>query len=281
MQQLRFFAFSFCVFFFLIGCGDEDAASSSRLRISLTDAASLSLKEFSLDIQKIEASVKDPLSGSEAEWVTLDYVPKTYNLLNYTNGKSERLVDQFFPSGELLNLRIVFGSGSYLKLADKPSEKVALKVPQDLQTDGLIIDLDTAATVYSSTICSIVFDVNVLQSIKEVSGEFHFNPAIRAFPETFGGSLKGYVTPVDALAYVMITQGSRRFVSWPEASDGMFLFTGLKYGEWTINIVPTEANNLYQAVELTDTIETGKVLNLNTIKLTTKSITDNGTGDES
>ncbi|MDR1517347.1 MAG: DUF4382 domain-containing protein [Dysgonamonadaceae bacterium] len=274
MQKRQFFAAFFFAFvaFFLFGCGDEEPSSSSaRLRVSLTDAASLTLKEFSLDIQKIEVNTKDAVAGGEAEWVALDYAPETYNLLNYTNGRSEQIVDQFFPSGGLLGIRIVFGSDSYLKTADKPNEKVPINVAQELQAEGLVVELDTATTIYPNTICSIIIDVNVLMSIEESDGEFHFNPAVRAFPETFGGSLKGTVSPADALAYVMITQGNRRFISWAEAPDGRFLFTGLKHGAWVINVVPNDVAGLYQAQEFTDTIATGKVLNLNTIKLTTKT----------
>ena len=276
MQRFRLFTpfVLALVFSFIVGCGDDDpASSSSRLRVSLSDAAGLSLSELRLDIQKIEVNIKDTLAGSQPEWVTLDYSPKTNNFLNllrYSNGKSERLVDQFFPSGGLLGVRVVFGPGSYLRTAGNPNKDVSLNVPQEFQTEGLILDLDTATTVYPNTVCSIMLDVNVLSSIEERNGEFHFHPSVRAFPETFGGSLKGRVSPANALAYVTITQGDRKFFSWPEISDGMFLFTGLKYGEWIINVVPTDTTVIYDPVEITDTVKTGQVLNLNTITLKPK-----------
>lgn len=280
MRRVRIFVsfFSAILFIFLASCESDPESSSARLRISLTDASTISLKEFALDIQKIEVNVIDTIDGSPEKWIKLDFNPKIYNLLAYANGKSERLVDQFFPSGGLMNIRIFFGSESYLKLTEKPNDKVKLNVSSQLQTDGLLINMDTATTIYPSAICSVMLDINALTSIEALDGEYHFRPSIRAFPETYGATLKGFVKPAEAYPYVVITQGANQFVTWAEATDGLFLFSGLKAGAWDVEIIPTDPAGIYEGMQFSDTLKNGEVLNLNTITLKTKKPEENNSG---
>src|SRR5690554_7500840 len=63
------------------GCNIEDVSeNAARLRIKLTDATSLTLKELHVDINEISVFATDS-TNIEGEWITLDYSGGEYNLL--------------------------------------------------------------------------------------------------------------------------------------------------------------------------------------------------------
>lgn len=240
--------------FLFFSCGKEDSSeNATRLRIKLTDATSLLIKELYIDIQSIEIWVTDSTTN-EGEWETLQFTGGEYNLLLLMNGKSVQLVDQYYPAGGILQkVKLVLGNNNRLLTTSK--EPIQLQLPSEM-VDGIIIDSVNAA-LHANIITSIVIDVNAALSVVESNGNYFLYPAARAFPETFGGSLRGYVAPVEAEAYVAIVQGTDTFLTIPE-TDGMFMFTGLEEGPWEIHV---KANPLtsFRDTLFTDTIVQGKI----------------------
>ena len=98
------------LFIIIIGCDKGDSFNNAaRLRVKLTDAASLVIKEMYVDISEISVFVTDS-SNTNGEWIALEFTGGEYNLLKLMNGKSVQLVDQYFPSDvKIEKMRLLFG----------------------------------------------------------------------------------------------------------------------------------------------------------------------------
>lgn len=252
-----------------LSCGETDPSeNATRLRIKLTDAASLVMKELYIDIQQIDILVTDS-SAVEEEWESLQFTGGAYNLLKLMNGKSVQLVDQYFPAGKKLKaIRMVLGNNN--RLLTTTDSIVVLNIPP-LMADGIIIE-NVNADLQANIITSIVIDVNAALSVTEMNGNYFFYPVARAFPETFGGSLRGYVAPVEADAFVAIVQESDTLLTLPEGEGGMFLFTGLNPGVWEVHVKAHPLSNFRDTV-FTDSIEQGKITEITPKPIRLKPVT--------
>ncbi len=245
------------VFVFSVSCDSEDISdNATRLRIKLTDATSLVMKEFYIDITGIDLFVTDSVN-TEGEWISLEYNGGEYNILKLRNGNTVQLVDQYFPADKNINkIRVLLGNNN--RIITVTNEAVALQ-KSDNVIDGIIID-NIDADLAVNVITSIIIDINAALSVKEINGNFFLDPVSRAFPEIFGGSIKGYVAPPQANPFVAITQDNDTLLTIPE-SDGMFMFLGLNEGPWKIHII-ADPSTLYKDTVFTDTLSMGQKLEL-------------------
>lgn len=252
------------IIFFVIlcaGCSQNDpSVNATRLRIKLADAPTLILKELNIEIERIEVSLIEA-SGDEEKWISLDFKGGIYNVLGLSNGKSKQIVDQYFRVGVLRRIKIVFGTGSNILRAPTETQNED-RIPLVLDpaiAEGIVLEVN--ADLYANYVSSIVIDVNALSSIRESNGNYIFNPSVRVFAETFGGSLKGYVLPDEAAPYVIVAKDADTIYSIPEKADGMFLFKGLEEGEWKIRVLPTSGSG-YRDTVFTDSVFAGKIREL-------------------
>lgn len=245
------------VFVFSVSCDSEDISdNATRLRIKLTDATSLVMKEFYIDITGIDLFVTDSVN-TEGEWISLEYNGGEYNILKLRNGNTVQLVDQYFPADKNINkIRVLLGNNN--RIITVTNEAVALQ-KSDNVIDGIIID-NIDADLAVNVITSIIIDINAALSVKEINGNFFLDPVSRAFREIFGGSIKGYVAPPQANPFVAITQDNDTLLTIPE-SDGMFMFLGLNEGPWKIHII-ADPSTLYKDTVFTDTLSMGQKLEL-------------------
>lgn len=241
----------------ITSCNKEDLSeNAARLRIKLTDAASLVLKDLYVEINEIAVFATDS-TNLEGEWISLKYSGGEYNLLKLMNGKTVQLVDQYFPSYKKIEkIRILFGNNN--RLITVTNAIISLQLSPEI-IDGVVID-DVKVDLATNVISSIIIDINAALSIQEVNGNWFMKPAARAFPETYGGSIKGYVAPMDANPYVAIIQDTDTFFTLPE-EDGMFYFFGLNEGAWDIYLLSNPETN-YRDTVFTDTIAEGQKLEL-------------------
>lgn len=271
---VRYFLLALSLVLATYACNEEDPSSTStRLRVKLTDAAAPTIKEFIVDIEGIEIFLKDS-ADVEGEWFILDFPGKTYNILQLMNGKTVQLIDQYVPAGTILkSVKLHFGENNKLIPVTGIDDMISLEIPEELK-DGLILDVEeTELRTY--TIASIVIDLNAALSVViDSKGNYIFNPKGRVFPETFGGKLKGYVAPLtESNPIVAIIQGSDTLLSIPELETdgdniGMFLFSGLREGDWEVHLI-ADAESGYQDTLLIDSVVAGKetVLNPNPVWL--------------
>ena len=248
----------FSLFLFAIsftGCSKNDPSiNATRLTIKLTDAPVLLISEFNVDIQKIEISTTDN-TNSDEKWTVLDFQGGVYNVLPLSNGKSKQIVDQFFPAGVLRKIKITFGNNSTLSTSTgtKP-----LVLDPEIK-EGIVVEVND--NLYANYITSIMIDINAALSFYESNGNYFLKPVLRVFPETFGGSLKGYALPLEAEPAVIIVKDRDTLFTIPEKADGMFYFKGLKEGDWEIVVFST-SNSGYRDTLFVDTVYTGKTREL-------------------
>lgn len=261
------------------GCSKNDPSlNATRLRISLTDAplstraTSISITEMIVDIQKIEVSMVDSTSSSE-NWVPLDFKGGEYNILPLSNGKSKQIVDQYFPSGILKQIKITFGDNSKFKTFS--GEKNLILDPS--AKEGVILTVN--ANLYANYVTNIMIDINAALSFYEQNDNFFFKPNLRVFPETYGGALKGYIQPIEANPQVIIINDKDTLMTLPEMKDGMFMFLGLDKGKWDIYVL-TDPQMGYKDTIFSDSIFVGKTTELKSKIVLKKIKGDNDEGGE-
>lgn len=237
----------------LIGCDKGDSFdNSARLRVKLTDAASLVIKEMHLDIREISLFITDSINNN-GEWNVLEFSGGEYNLLKLMNGKSVQLIDQYFPSDvKIEKMRIQFGNNNRI-ITNKDSLVILQKAPEI--AEGLEIALgDIELMPY--VITYIMVDINAALSVTESNGNWFLNPAARAFQEDWGGSISGFVAPIEANPSIAIVKEETVLFTIPEP-DGMFKFIGLEEGVWEIHIM-AHPESIFKDTIFTDTLAVGE-----------------------
>ena len=252
---------------FAVSCSKNDPSiNATRLRISLTDAPLSSnngeviITELNVNIEKIEVSMVDSVDSSIENWITLTHKGELHNILALTNGRQKQIVDQYFPTGVLRQLRITFGDNSNMK-ANGVMRDVIL---DPSAKDGIVFDVN--ANLYANYISNIILDLNAALSLFEDNGNFIFNPSIRVFAEASTGSLKGYALPQNANPIVMITTEIDTLLTMPELADGLFVFKGLTSGKWDIHVLTDTALGYRDSI-FSDTVYIGQTTDLSKIML--------------
>lgn len=236
-------------------CAKEDVSeNAARLRIKLTDAAAPVLKEMFLDIETIEVLATDT-AGNAGEWVSLSFTGGEYNLLKLMNGRTVQLTDQYFPAGGKID-KIRITLGNHNRIVTITDAVIPLQKSPAIAEHLIIHDVDAALT--ANNIISIVIDINAALSVREANGNYFLDPRARAYPETYGGSLRGYVVPPQASPVVLITCEGDSLLTLPEGTEGMFLFTGLHEGPWKIHLIANPSAG-YRDTIFTDTVVRGKI----------------------
>lgn len=252
--------------------GNDPSVNASRLRIKLTDAASPIMRELHVDIREISVFLVDTATH-EGEWHTLDFSGRSYDILKYMNGKTVQLVDQYVPAGtELQQIRLLFGDNNQVvMLTDTTKESRPLRIPAELE-QGLEIDA-IKMEMRLNTISSMIVDLNASLSVWRIGNEYYLYPVARAFPETYGGKLKGQVSPLlEANPQIFIVQDTDTLITIPEreagvnSNVGMFQFIGLKEGEWEVHVL-THPESAYRDSVFVSTIESGKTTDVRSIQL--------------
>lgn len=232
-----------------IGCTNENEGfkdGKAKIQFKLTDAPSLEYDAVFIDIQGVKVGVgkeyytddDDPFYDEndkfdKVEWVTLNINnPGLYNLLDYRNGKTVLLAGGDIPAGKISQVRLLLGPNSYVV---KEGIEYDLKTPS-AQTSGLKFNLHE--TLLADMAYTFIIDFDASRSIVVTGNKKHIlKPVIRAFADTWGGSVKGIVLPPEANAFVQFTNAAKdTLIALPEA-DGKFLFFGVEPGPWKLEAI--------------------------------------------
>jgi hypothetical protein len=236
---LKTFRYTFILLIFtifIVSCTKNDpSASSTRLRIQLTDAPTFwgdapeyQIRELYIDIRSIEVFVVGP--NAREEWIVLDFPGGEYNVFTLTNGRMRQIVDQWFSANRrITEMRLV--PGNSCRIVTTTNREIPLVVPKEI----IVEDIDADLRLH--IISSIVIDMGSALTYDGESDTFYFDPAIRVFPEIFGWSLRGTVSPTDVFAGIIIEQDGMKLFSSTER-NGTFMFLGLPGDKWTVHIFP-------------------------------------------
>lgn len=245
------------------GCDDDPSENASRLRLKLTDETSFVIRELQVDIREISVFLVDTVT-QEGEWLKLNYGGRTYDVLKLSNGKMTQLVEQYVPAGtKLTQIKLLFGGENLIRT--NTDSIVSLQIPPELE-EGVIIDA-MEMEMRLNTISSMVIDLNASMSIQTTNNkDFYLYPVARAFPEVFGGKLRGYTAPLGAAYAVGIIQGTDTLFTIPELEKRgdqveMFQFIGLKEGEWEVHVLARPGSG-FQDTTFVSTVELGKTTDI-------------------
>lgn len=254
------------LFVIVFACSKVDPSdNAARLRIKLTNSPLLAtseenlvIREIKLHIQSIEISAVDSSAVTDVDWKALDFSGNEYNLLSITNGKSVQIVDQYFPANKTIkSIKITLGNNNKIVT---PSGDKDLIVPEKARE---IIISDINENLYANIISYIIIDVRAF--ITEENKNYFLNPKVRVYSEISGGSIRGKVGPAEAGAIVSVVKEPDTLFTFPEA-DGMFMFLGLKEGEWTIGVFANK-NTGYKDSIFTDSVFARKITEIKPIQL--------------
>lgn len=239
----------------IVRCTKEDAShNAARLRFSITGTPADTINELVVDIQQIEVLAHNNEDNSE-EWIPLEFSGKRWDMKKLSNGEQVQLSDQFFPANKTIQkVKIIFGDNN--KILTTKGEK-QLSIPTKI-ADGVVVD--AVVHLYPYVICSVIIDLHNVVAANNATGNYLLDPFIRIYPETFGGSLTGVVTPPEARARIKITNHKPQpdtLISFPN-SDGKFLYRGLEGGEWKVHVLAHPLSGFRDTVFI-DSVEIGKV----------------------
>ena len=247
------------------GCNRVDPSiHAGRLRLSLTEGSGVIMKGLFIDLQSIEVSVIDSTGSSSGEWIPLEFTGGVYELSNLTKGKYDQMVDQFYPAGNLISqIRLTFGEGSYMLLSGQGDQKTTLTIPSEF-ADGLIIPV--SAQIFENVISNIILDINIVESLFYVDNAYVFYPSVRAYPEIYGGIVKGHVQPKEFSFLVLAHRLNIDTLAALTDQSGMYYFQGLKEGPWNITIFGNDSLGLADST-FVDTVYQNKITDISPVLL--------------
>ena len=264
---------------FAVGCTNENEGLTSgkaQIQFKLTDAPSLDYAKVVIDIQGVKVGVadeyyeddNDPFYDDndeldEVEWVTLNISnPGLYNLLDYRNGEMIALAGGEIPAGKISQVRLLLGPDSYVETKD--GTEYPLKTPS-AQTSGLKFNLHE--TLLADMMYSFVIDFDAARSVVATgNNKYVLNPVIRTYAKDWGATLRGFVLPPEANAFVQITKATDTLISLPE-EDGKFLFPGIDEGTWKVEFIADTATEYTNFVMESVPVVKGEIKDVGTVTL--------------
>jgi hypothetical protein len=258
-----------------VSCTDEKISEkkTAQIQFKLTDAPSLVYDAVYIDIREIVVGVGDEFYDEdgdidndgiyEIKWVGVPMQsPGLYNLMDYRNGEMALLAGGEIPAGKISQVRLILGLDSYIV---KDGEEYPLQTPS-AQVSGIKLNLHEV--LLPDLMYSFVIDFDAARSVVQTGNhdKFILKPVIRTYAETFGGSIKGVVTPPDAVVYVQLVKETDTLITFPEI-EGKFLFAGLEEGSYDLTVVTDSLSPYADTVFFDVPVENGEVTDLDTIPL--------------
>ena len=253
-----------------------------NVNLYLTDAPA-DFQHVYFDIQKIEVKVdldqthaNDDSFGDNDEdyddteevdqfgrWVTLNVAPQQLDVLALRNGV-ERLMGNAAVPTRIRKVRITVGDEN--RLINGEGRDCRLALIND--TEHLLYVRVKAADMDNSLpgTTELRLDVDLARSIVAAGDEYVLTPQMRLFNLQTTGAVSGNISPTDAGARVMITDGlGFETGAIPAPQEGMFLVRGLRPGVVYTVMVTAPGYNDYEIRDVM--VERGGELQLGEITL--------------
>ncbi|MEN9525326.1 MAG: hypothetical protein RLZZ256_710 [Bacteroidota bacterium] len=253
-----------------------------NVNLYLTDAPA-DFQHVYFDIQKIEVKVDldqthanddsfgdndDDYDDTEevdqfGRWVTLNVAPQQLDVLALRNGV-ERLMGNAAVPTRIRKVRITVGDEN--RLINGEGRDCRLALIND--TEHLLYVRVKAADMDNSLpgTTELRLDVDLARSIVAAGDEYVLTPQMRLFNLQTTGAVSGNISPTDAGARVMITDGlGFETGAIPAPQEGMFLVRGLRPGVVYTVMVTAPGYNDYEIRDVM--VERGGELQLGEITL--------------
>ncbi|MEY5033814.1 MAG: hypothetical protein RL447_192 [Bacteroidota bacterium] len=253
-----------------------------NVNLYLTDAPA-DFQHVYFDIQKIEVKVDldqthanddsfgdndDDYDDTEevdqfGRWVTLNVAPQQLDVLALRNGV-ERLMGNAAVPTRIRKVRITVGDENRLINGEGRDCRLALinDTEHFLYVRVKAADMDNSLPGTTE----LRLDVDLARSIVAAGDEYVLTPQMRLFNLQTTGAVSGNISPTDAGARVMITDGlGFETGAIPAPQEGMFLVRGLRPGVVYTVMVTAPGYNDYEIRDVM--VERGGELQLGEITL--------------
>lgn len=248
------FLFAVCVT--LLSCKKETADQKyGTYELRLCDAPGY-YDHVYLDIAKVSVNV------TGQGWVDL----KNSNLgiidlLTFDNGMDTLLGTSSIPVGSINQIRLLLGENNSIVVN---GQQETLIVPS-AQQSGVKINVNVS--IAEDETVTEWLDIDAAKSITELgNGTYKLSPVMRTFNASKNGRFKGYVLPVEALAYVTAVNQTTgdSLIAIPN-EDGFYQFSGMQ-GTYTLTFIP--GIGTYNTEVLNDeTVTNADILTIPTVNL--------------
>jgi hypothetical protein len=257
---------------FFTACTDnkEDSDNAGNVSVKLTDAA------FPFDfVSKANVGItKIEFKNSNGEYITVfesnSTVGNSYNILDFTNGKTATVQNNVLPIGSYSHSRVTFGDASvnmigsitgsgensifnFNDLSQKTYEVACFPV-LDIEETGnsdVLIDIDANKSFQFQ---NSGFFGNWINLITNISG-CTFKPAFRVCDLNKTGKITGSVTLKgvnSANAFITVTVENSEIATHTEA-NGTYAFIGIPEGSYTLKVELENGNVSTQTVTVSGT----------------------------
>ena len=212
----------------LASCSKETNTGSkdkAHITVQMTDAPA-NYDAVKVDVVGVE------IIGSNNAAVALNATAGVYNLLDLSNGVSTLIATGDMEAGTVSQIRLILGTNNTVTV---DGVVYPLSTPSAMQSG---LKLQIHQTFEPGVAYSILLDFDAGQSIVRTgNGEYKLKPVIRTIDTAIGGSIKGSITPIGAIATVTATSNGISYSSVTNAS-GAFMIAGLPAGTYDITVTP-------------------------------------------
>jgi hypothetical protein len=135
-------------------------------------------------------------------------------------------------------IRLILGTENFVQLKGQ-ANRIKLETPS-AQQSGLKLNIHQ--DINSGVLYKLLLDFDVAKSIHQTgNGKYMLKPTIRTILDAIGGSIKGYVRPIDFQTSVLAIQGSDTVAS-TYTDSGNYLIKGLGAGTYDLHFIPTDTS---------------------------------------
>lgn len=218
---------------FYVGCSDNNSTGPSsgttgHLKISMVDAPA-EFDAVNIVVTRVEVHIA---GDSSSNWMIVNSVPHTYDLLQLRNGAAVVIGDTFLTAGHYTQIRLIIGDSSNVVVNGIP---FPLTIPSGMQTG---IKLNHEFDLTAGNLYELLLDFDADRSIHITgNGQYIMNPVIRVTAVITSGSISGQVLPTDANATVSTVIGQDTVSTYPN-SEGFFSLMTLPSGVYSLHIAP-------------------------------------------
>lgn len=254
-----FYLLSAIILFIYTGCSNDNTtgpvSNEGRLKLTMVDSPG-SYDEVNIVVTSVEVH----MAGDTSQWMVVNAVPHTYNLLELQNGVSVVLGDTFLTTGHYTQIRLLIGDGSNVVVN---GITYPIIIPSGMETG---IKLNHEFDIESGNLYELLLDFNAEMSIHlKGNGEYMMNPVIRVMPVVTSGSISGQILPEDADANMSTIIDGDTISTHPN-SGGFFSLMAIPGGTYDVVITPNNLN--YRDTTIANIVVIpGNVTNIGVINL--------------
>lgn len=215
---------------------DSPFSSQAKVSFRLVDAPG-DYDEVWIEVMALRVKVDykgGNMDDNDDTWkeIVLEH-PQMVNLLDLTGGKSLLLGTDYFPEGEIDQIRLILGQNNYLV---NDGEEISLKTPS-AQQSGLKIKVGQA--IRGGESYDLIIDFDAAKSIVTAgnSGNVILKPVLRAYLEETQG-IRGQVFPLEAQPVQVTITGQGFEINTFVDKSGNYSVMGLAPGTYSIAFTP-------------------------------------------